>query len=98
SGAPGRRGTGEWAAGAGELALASAADETFERLARQIAAGDAGARGSAVRMLSDPEQFGVADLPIPSVEPPLLDALHAIQADSGAEIRMPGQVFAELGQ
>ncbi|MFA7504025.1 MAG: DUF1631 family protein [Burkholderiaceae bacterium] len=101
SGAAGRGaagGRGQWAAGAGELALASVADETFERLARQIAAGDAGARGSAARLLSDPEQFGVADLPIPSVEPPLLDALHAIQVDSGGEIRMPGQVFAELGQ
>src|SRR5690606_26699369 len=66
--------------------------------ARRLAAGDAGARGSAARLLSDPEQFGVADLPIPSVEPPLLDALSAVQVDTGGEIRMPGQVFAELGQ
>ncbi len=94
----GRSGGGEWAAGAGELSLAGAVDETFERLARRLAAGDAGARGSAARLLSDPEQFGVADLPIPSVEPPLLDALSAVQVDAGGQIRMPGQVFAELGQ
>lgn len=91
-------GNGQWAAGAGEPRLVTAADETFERLARQVAAGDAGARGSAARLLSDPAQFGVADLPIPTVEPPLLDALSAVQVDVGGQIRMPDQVFAELGQ
>jgi len=73
-------------------------DETVELLARRIAAGDSGARAPAARLLSDPQQFGVADLPMPTVEPPLLDALSGVQVDAGGEIRMPGQVFAELGQ
>lgn len=91
-------GAGQWGAGSGELALASAVDETVELLARRIAAGDSGARAPAARLLSDPQQFGVADLPMPSVQPPLLDALSGVQVDAGGEIRIPGQVFAELGQ
>lgn len=97
-GHPGAGGAGRWGTGAGELSLATAVDETVELLARRIAAGDSGARAPAARLLSDPQQFGVADLPMPSVEPPLLDALGTVQVDAGGEVRIPGQVFAELGQ
>lgn len=53
----------------------------------QLAQGAPAARASATRLLADPETFAVADLPIPDVEPPLLDALSGLQAstlDSGA--------------
>lgn len=54
--------------------------EAFTNLIRQISAGQPSARRSAARMLSDPGTFGMADLPMPSVEPPLIEALHTMQS------------------
>jgi hypothetical protein len=56
-----------------------------------LAQGAPAARASATRMLADPETFAVADLPIPDVQPPLLDALSGLQASTvgggaGAEL------------
>ncbi len=49
----------------------------------QLAQGAPAARMSAARLLTDPATFGVADLPLPSVKPPLLDALSRLQDASG---------------
>lgn len=54
--------------------------EAFTELIRQISAGQPSARRSAARLLSDPGTFGMADLPVPSVEPPVIQALHSMQA------------------
>ncbi|MEZ5729913.1 MAG: DUF1631 family protein [Burkholderiaceae bacterium] len=70
---------------------------TFEQLAQQVSSGDAGARSSAARMLSDPTSFGVADLPLPMVEPPLLDALNAMQLDPTTGAEMPAGVLSRVG-
>lgn len=48
----------------------------------QLAQGAPAARASATRLLADPETFAVADLPIPDVQPPLLDALSGLQAST----------------
>jgi len=54
--------------------------EAFTELIRQISAGQPSARRSAARLLSDPGTFGMADLPVPSVDPPVIQALHSMQA------------------
>lgn len=48
----------------------------------QLAQGAPMARASATRLLADPDTFAVADLPIPDVQPPLLDALSGLQAST----------------
>ena len=48
----------------------------------QLAQGAPAARASATRLLADPDTFAVADLPLPDVQPPLLDALSGLQASS----------------
>jgi len=58
---------------------AAATRDAFESLMQQIAAGQPSARRSAARMLTDPSTFAMADLPIPSAEPPLIEALNALQ-------------------
>lgn len=77
------------------------ADETadpFIQLARRLADGDTDARAPAARLLSDPDLFGMADLPVADVELPLLDALATVPIDGSSAPRAPGPVFAELGQ
>ncbi|GMV03300.1 MAG: DUF1631 family protein [Burkholderiaceae bacterium] len=54
--------------------------DAFAALMQQIAAGQPSARRSAARLLTDPSTFAMADLPIPSAEPPLIEALNALQS------------------
>lgn len=58
--------------------------------------GSPGARASATRMLSDPDLFALADLPIPAAEPPLLDALSSLQASSAAVPVVPADLIAHV--
>ncbi|MCZ7561271.1 MAG: DUF1631 domain-containing protein [Burkholderiaceae bacterium] len=58
----------------------AATRDAFESLMQQIAEGQPSARRSAARMLTDPSTFAMADLPIPSAEPPLIEALNALQS------------------
>ncbi len=51
----------------------------LEALAREVSAGGQEARTSAVQMLTEPENFGVADLPMPEADTALIDALDTIQ-------------------
>jgi hypothetical protein len=83
--------------GARQAVPDSAGMDAFDDLIRQISAGHPSARRSAARMLSDPTTFGMADLPIPTVEPPLIEALHSFQsvpAVSGAA--SDGQLLGKL--
>lgn len=54
--------------------------DLFDDLVRQMSLDQGSARRSAARMLSDPESFGMADLPMPTVEAPLIEALHTLQS------------------
>ncbi|MCD6680683.1 MAG: DUF1631 domain-containing protein [Burkholderiaceae bacterium] len=54
----------------------------FDDLVEQLSIDQEVARRSAARMLSDPDTFGMADLPMPMVRPPLIAALHALQSSS----------------
>lgn len=68
------------AAPAGAMPAGPVGADAFEGLMRQISAGLPSARRSAARMLSDPASFGMADLPMPSAEPPLIEALNTLQS------------------
>ncbi len=57
--------------------LSASVDAAIAQLADDAPA----ARVSAARLLTDPATFGVADLPLPGAQPPLIDALSAMQAD-----------------
>ncbi len=75
----------------------SAVEREIQSVLSQLTLGGAGARESATRMLSNPDIFAVADLPIPSAEPPLLDALSHLQASSASAAVVPAQLLADLG-
>jgi len=78
----GRPASGASGAGAGQSADSIALDrlDVFDDLVQQMSYDDRAARRSAARMLSDPETFGMADLPMPTVQPPLIEALHTLQS------------------
>ena len=93
AGSSGAGGPGGYGAAGGFAGSDAAFDGVFsleavDQLIQQISAGHPTARRSAARMLSDPSTFGMADLPMPNVEPPLIEALHEMQA---APV-MPGAV------
>ncbi len=70
--------------------------ETFEDLLRQIQSGQGSARQAAARILSDPQGFGVADLPLPAPEPPLVEALDSLQRFAAGEVAVSGQLLEDL--
>jgi len=85
--APGAQ-SGDAAAAAGpsgavrDSALPGERLHAFDDLVEQMSIDQEAARRSAARMLSDPGTFGMADLPMPTVQPPLIEALHALQSSS----------------
>lgn len=58
------------------------AGAAFGTLLQHLTQGQPSARLSAARMLSNPEMFGMADVPLPAVGGSLLDSLSALQAGS----------------
>ena len=72
------------------------AAEMFEQLASQIASGQSSARFQAAKLLADPGMFGVADLPLPAAQPPLLGALASLQAESQHQVPLSAQLLGEL--
>ena len=86
----GHSGAPSFSAGAGAGVGAGAADagalmaELNQAMARASAGMPAGRRQVA-RMLSNPEAFGVADIPLAPVIAPLVDALTDLQRDGGSD-------------
>lgn len=64
----------------------------------QLAAGAPLARANATRLLSDPDLFGVADLPLPIAEPPLLDALSSLQATAAGGRGASPELITDIAQ
>jgi hypothetical protein len=81
---------------AGQGMTVPMAAEMFERLAQQIASGQTSARFQAAKLLADPGMFGVADLPLPAAQPPLLGALASLQAESQHQVPLSAQLLGEL--
>lgn len=93
--APGEHG-GDGAPATGSASAQTPFAREIESVLSQLALGSAGSRASATKLLSNPETFAVADLPIPTVEPPLLEALSHVQsAASGAPV-IASELFADL--
>lgn len=70
--------------------------ETFEDLLRQIQSGKGSARQAAARILADPQGFGVADLPLPAPEVPLVEALDSLQQFAAGEVKVSGHLLEDL--
>lgn len=67
----------------------------YNQMSAQLSQGAPSAKMTAARMLSDPMIFGVADLPVPSAHPPLLEALSALQ--QGVVQNVSGQPITAAG-
>lgn len=72
--------SGDFAGGFADSSLAGEHLDLFDDLVQQMSLDQGSARRSAARVLSDPDTFGMADLPMPSVQPPLIEALHTLQS------------------
>ena len=65
-------------------------------LAQQVAQGAPQARSSAVRMLAEPKNFGMADLPIPEVDGRLIQALDSMQGMVGEHHDAPASALQAI--
>jgi len=70
---------------AGSITMSSAGMAALQQALMRAALGTPAARGDAARMLSDPGMFGMADLPVDAVKPPLLASLTQVQRQAGGE-------------
>ncbi len=50
---------------------------------QQLAQGMPSARASVAKFLTDPDTFGVADLPLPAVQPTLIESIAHLQVQAG---------------
>ncbi len=62
----------------------------------QLGLGVPAARDAVARMLTDPDSFGVADLPLPAAQPPLLQSLSGLQS-SDTIVGVAGMPSGRLG-
>lgn len=67
-------------------------------LAKEVAAGGQEARTSAVQMLTEPKNFGVADLPMPEPEANLISALDTIQTQETDEAEAQAYALRDLSE
>ena len=92
----GQPGHGQVAEGVGSAGGPMQLLETFEDLVQQLRQGRGDARRDAARILSDPQAFGVADLPLPEAEPPLVEAIDSLQQFAAGEVAVTGALLEEL--
>ena len=78
-------------------AQSAAVEQDIMEVLAQLSSGAPAARASATRMLSNPDIFAVADLPIPAAEAPLLESLTSLQASSASAPAITAELMADLG-
>ena len=74
----------------GSITISSAGMAALQQALMKAALGAPEGRGEAARMLSDPGMFGMADLPVDPVKPPLMASLTQVQRQAGADSRYGG--------
>lgn len=71
----------------GSITMSSTGMAALQQALMRAALGTPEGRGDAARMLSDPGMFGMADLPVDPVKPPLVESLTQVQRQVGADNR-----------
>jgi hypothetical protein len=78
---------------AGSITMSSAGLAALQQALMRAAVGTPEARGDAARMLANPGMFGMADLPVDAVRPPLLAALTQVQKQAGSDYEAKGALM-----
>jgi hypothetical protein len=71
----------------GSITMSSTGMAALQQALMRAALGTPEGRGDAARMLSDPGMFGMADLPVDPVKPPLVESLTQVQKQIGTDNR-----------
>src|SRR5690606_16787532 len=74
----------------GSITMSSSGMAALQQALMRAALGTPEGRGDAARMLSDPGMFGMADLPVDPVKPPLVESLTQVQREVGSDDRYRG--------
>ena len=71
----------------GSITMSSSGMAALQQALMRASLGTPEGRGDAARMLSDPGMFGMADLPVDPVKPPLVESLTEVQREIGSDDR-----------
>ena len=71
----------------GSITMSASGMAALQQALMRASLGTAEGRGDAARMLSDPGMFGMADLPVDPVKPPLVESLTQFQREVGSDER-----------
>jgi len=71
----------------GSITMSSSGMAALQQALMRASLGTPEGRGDAARMLSDPGMFGMADLPVDPVKPPLVESLTQVQREVGSDDR-----------
>ncbi len=71
----------------GSITMSSSGMAALQQALMRASLGTPEGRGDAARMLSDPGMFGMADLPVDPVKPPLVESLTQVQREVGSDER-----------
>ncbi len=63
---------------------------------QQLAQGMPSARASVAKFLTDPDTFGVADLPLPEVQPTLIESIAHLQIQAGRSPFVDPQLISDI--
>ena len=69
----------------GSITMSTTGMAALQQALMRAALGTPEGRGDAARMLSDPGMFGMADLPVDPVKPPLVESLTQVQRQVGED-------------
>jgi hypothetical protein len=71
----------------GSITMSASGMAALQQALMRASLGTPEGRGDAARMLSDPGMFGMADLPVDPVKPPLVESLTEFQREVGSDER-----------